>query len=140
MLIVPYTVFVMESFYVECEQKLNENSIIHENGECIIWRDCVNAQGYGQFRYKDPVASPTAEHKTRTAHRVALMAKLKNFSISAWYHASHLCNNKLCVNTDHLVFETSHNNCLRRTCFRVGKCNGHFDQEGKQTAGCLVDL
>jgi hypothetical protein len=38
LLIVLYTVFVMESFHVECEQKLNENTLIHENRECIVWK------------------------------------------------------------------------------------------------------
>lgn len=128
---------MMDALYLHCTEKLQQSSRLHENGQCLIWTGCVSRQGYGQFRYKDPRST---EHKTRTAHRVALMVKLKNFDISAQSQASHLCNNRLCINTEHIVLESGSTNCQRRTCFRMSKCNGHDDSSGCPAPECLVDL
>lgn len=72
-------------------------SEMHKNGHCIIWKGSTN-KGYGQFRYKDPRDHKTADHKTRSAHRMALLVKLKDLDIPPKQQASHLCNNKLCIN------------------------------------------
>lgn len=38
---------------------------------------------------------------------------------------SHLCNNKLCVNPEHLVYEPRWVNNARKNCVKEGKCTGH---------------
>jgi hypothetical protein len=85
----------MDDFFRECAKKLDDNTLAHPNGQCIIWTGYVSKAGYGQFRYKDPMAESGADHKTCTAHRFAVMIKLKKLDISAEEQASHLCNNKL---------------------------------------------
>lgn len=130
----------MEEFFKQCESKLQMTSRLHENGACIIWTGCVNKQGYGQFRFRDPRDPPTAGHKTRTSHRVALMVQLRDFNVPFSQQASHLCNNKLCINVQHLVFERSSSNNLRKTCFAYLKCSGHFDVDGKRLPDCKVHL
>ena len=125
----------MENFFQVCQEKLSSNSEVHRNGQCIILAGCCSKIGYGQFRFKDP-REPDADHKTRTVHRMALMVKLRNLDVPAKQQASHLCNIKTCINTDHLTFEDNYINNSRKLCFFNRKCTGHG--EGKPS--CLVDL
>jgi hypothetical protein len=127
-----------ETFYRSIRQKLDANCQPHENGQCVIWTGYVGKNGYGQFRYKDPRDAPNANHRTRTSHRVALMLRCRNFDVPASRQASHLCNNKLCLNVEHLVFEGNSNNNLRKTCFSQSRCCGHFDIDGQRLPDCLV--
>jgi len=119
----------MDEFYRECQKKLDTNSVLHANGHCIIWTGCVRRQGYVQFRYKYPRDDYSADHKTYTACGIALIIKLKNFDISAESQASHPCNNRLCINTEHLTFASS-SISNRRTCFRLGKRIDHIHTDG----------
>lgn len=124
----------MENFFKLCLEKLDSNSELHKNGQCIIWKGSLK-NGYGQFRFKDP-RTPDADHKTRTVHRMALMVKHRNLDVASKQQASHLCNNKTCINTEHLTFEDNFTNNGRKLCFFNRKCFGHGD--GKPS--CLVDL
>ena len=130
----------IDSFYEECSQKLKANSMQHANNECIVWTGCVNKQGYGQFRFRDPRDPNSSVFKTRTSHRVALMLHFRDFDVPSSMQASHLCNNKLCVNVEHLVFEGNSTNNLRKTCFSLHKCIGHFNVDRKRLPDCLVHL
>ena len=113
---------------------------MHENGECVVWTGCVSKQGYGQFRYKDPRDPPSAGHKTRTSHRIALLLHMKDFDIPSYLQSSHLCNNKLCVNIRHLTFEQNSTNNLRKSCFLQSRCFGHYDVNGNRLPDCLIHL
>jgi hypothetical protein len=130
----------MEEFLEQCQNKLKINSALHENTECIVWTGCINKFGYGQFRYRDPRDPLSASYRTRTSHRVALMIYFRNFDVPASQQASHLCNNKLCINVEHLVFENNSTNNLRKNCFSHSRCLGHFDDKGERLADCLVHL
>ena len=92
----------MEQFFKLCQERLANQSELHQNGQCIIWTGCTK-KGYGQFRYKDPRDPEAANHKTRSVHRMALMVKVRDLDIPPVQQASHLCNNKLCINTDHIT-------------------------------------
>lgn len=127
----------MDLFFRECAEKLSGKTVVH--GACIFWTGCVNKQGYGQYRFTDPRDGGT-KYKTRTAHRVALMVKERTLDLPPEQQASHLCNNKLCVNTEHLVLESCSVNCQRRLCFRLGRCIGHINRDGSPAPNCLVDL
>ena len=124
----------MENFFKICKEKMNDKSELHRNGQCIIWTGC-RKNGYGQFRFKDP-RLPGSDHKTRSVHRMALMVEIQNLDIPPILQASHLCNVKCCINTDHLTFEDNYTNNSRKLCFFNKKCFGHGD--GKRR--CLVDL
>ena len=129
----------MENFFEMCHKKLESYSKRHENGQCIIWTGCTN-KGYGQFRYKDPRDPYFAGHKTRSVHRMALMVKLRDLDVSPEQQASHLCNNKLCINTEHIVFEDNFTNNNRKSCFLASKCSGHPCTNGTERPDCLVEL
>ena len=131
----------MQDFFLEFAEKLKARSVDSPNGSCRIWVGCLTKNGYGKLRYKDPRCGLTAaDHKTVTANRMALFVKHQTLDVSSQLQASHLCDNKLCVNADHLYFETSKNNIERRSCFRMGRCNGHTDSQGNRGPPCLVHL
>lgn len=132
--------FSMEALFEQCNRKLQMNSLLHPNGQCVLWTGCINKHGYGQFRYRDPRDEATAGHRTRTAHRVALLVLYKDFDVAPSQQASHLCNNKLCINVNHLVFEGNSSNNMRKTCFSISRCCGHYDMIGSALPDCLVNL
>jgi hypothetical protein len=72
---------------------------------CINWTGVTNNIGYPfiGFRTIDAVTGEPAKNSTRmmSAHRLALMIKLGR-EITKDMNANHSCNNKLCVNPDHL--------------------------------------
>ena len=97
--------------------KISENSVLHENGQCVLWTGSRSRAGYGQFRFRDPRDSPGRGHRTVTVHRMALILHIGNIDILPSSQASHLCNNKCCVNPAHIVFEDNFTNNSRKTCF-----------------------
>ena len=130
----------MDKLFEECTSRLKMYSAVHTNGQCIYWNGCINKKGYGQFRFKDPRDPPAAGHRTRTAHRVALMVAKGDFDLPPSQQASHLCNNKLCVNVEHLSLETNSINNARKTCFSLFRCSGHFSDAGDRLPDCKIDL
>jgi len=131
----------MEQLLKDCTSKLKMHSSAHPNGKCVLWTGCKNKKGYGQFRYRDPRDASSAGHKTRTAHRVALMVHIADFDVPASLQASHLCNNKLCINVDHLVFESCKINNERKNCFSYFRCTGHEDtNNGGSSPDCIIEL
>ena len=52
------------------------------------------------------------------------MVKLKNLDVASKQQASHLCNNKTCINTEHLTFEDNFTNNGRKLCFLTENVSG----------------
>ena len=128
----------MDSFYEKCAKQLKYNS--QEFGDCIKWTGCFSKNKYGQFRFRHPHDPISKGFRTKTAHRVALLVKYRNFDVPSYMHASHLCDNKWCINVDHLVFERSCINNARKYCFLFSRCRGHVDKDGRKLSDCLVGL
>ena len=67
---------------------------------------------------------PGATKRTKTnVARLSKMICVKNFEIRG-VDASHLCHNSLCVNPDHINFETHEVNNMRHTCVSIKKNAG----------------
>ena len=130
----------MDAFFRKCQEKLETTSELHANGKCLVWTGCVSKAGYGQFRFKDPRDPAGAGFRTCTAHRMAVMISRKSLDIEPKFHASHLCNNKLCVNTDHINLEESYVNNGRKSSFDRGICSGHENSLREKEPDCLLDL
>ena len=66
---------------------------IGEKEECWEWEGSKDKDGYGWF---------TKDTKTISAHRYSLKLKLNNFDLPTEVQARHTCDNRGCVNPDHL--------------------------------------
>lgn len=42
---------------------------------------------------------------------------------------SHRCHLSSCINPEHMILESHQNNCLRRTCKKTQKCEGHGQRD-----------
>jgi hypothetical protein len=78
-----------------------EAKYIKDNSGCWLWTASVGSHGYGQLYYKDheiPIPS----------HQVAWL--LHRGEIPKGLSVLHKCNNKLCVNPNHLYLGTDLDN------------------------------
>lgn len=95
----------MDAFFRDFQFKLKKKSKHQpEENSCVLWTGNVSYSGYGLQSVKWPVEG----RKLEKAHRVALMVE-RGLTRSQFRdvegEVSHLCHNKLCVNTAHLVIE-----------------------------------
>lgn len=118
----------MEAFYRNILRDLYRNSTISLNGkDCKEWNGACTESGYGRKR----VTWPDGKKSMERTHRLIYMAQhkihyseLKNKNeFGEQLDVSHLCNNKKCIEVDHLVHEPHSINMDRNECFKHGHCS-----------------
>jgi hypothetical protein len=94
------------------KQSLLERSVA--TNECFIWQGAGKGNGYGVAVYKG---------KQTTVHRVMYM--LVHGAIPDGYEVDHTCNNRACINPDHLQSVSHAENMYLATLRRVTCKTGH---------------
>jgi Autographiviridae endonuclease len=82
------------------KRKFYDKILLREDNECKPWVGAVNSRGYGSFK--------TLDNKIESAHRVAW--RIEKGPIPDGLHVLHKCDNKLCMNTNHMWLGTHEEN------------------------------
>jgi hypothetical protein len=73
--------------------------VVHTDNGCWEWTGSITPKGYGMFRYNG---------KTQTAHRVSWQINRGEIPYGA--DVLHICDNRKCINPDHLWLGTDQDN------------------------------
>ncbi len=82
-------------------QRFNQKYIIDEQTKCWEWQDTLNNDGYGMLR---------VGNKMLSAHRFAYEYFVEPLDYN--YEICHKCNNRKCVNPEHLRQDTKSSNMI----------------------------
>lgn len=108
--------------------RINKNPIIG-NTECWIWTGSTIPNGYGQFS--------CGNGKTILAHRFAF--QLWRGDIPKGFLVLHKCDNKFCVNPNHLFVGTEKDNiddAAQKKRLRFGEIHHNSKMSDEQIAFC----
>lgn len=93
-------------------------------GDCMFWRGAVTSFGYGTIRW---------EGRSEKVHRVAWIGA--HGAIPDKLHVLHHCDNRRCVNVDHLFLGTNRDNMADKVAKgRQGRQRGETNGFAKLTA------
>lgn len=126
----------LDQWKTHFQAKLVEKSVIHHNGECIIWTGYSRDGGRGIFYGEIKASYPEINQKLRKipVHRLAYFLKHPEH-YGRVGDCSHLCHNSLCIKAEHMSLEPHYINNNRQVCSNIKKCQGHAPYQD-----CLLHL
>jgi hypothetical protein len=119
----------IEKFWSNIDRLLHRKCIkSSEKITCWHWRGAFDKDGYGRQRVLWPDGSVSVE----SAHRLSYMRQNNLFKYSIprmddnghLLDISHICHNKSCINSKHLVLEQHAINQDREHYRAQGRCSG----------------
>jgi hypothetical protein len=116
---------------VRADIHFHEHYMPEPNSGCWIWLASINKRGYGQLmdnQSRQLLGLP--DRHPALAHRVSWT--LHYGSIPNGFHVLHRCDQRWCVNPDHLFIGTNHDNCLDAS--QKGRLKGKNHAVGEQVA------
>ena len=121
-----------EAFWEKIKRSIQKKSVVlGGEGGCITWTGALDRHGYG----RKAVVWPDGKKSEVGVHRLVYMAKQDlmwdeiptNDGGGHPLDVSHLCHNKVCVNTEHLTLERREVNNDRVHCFHQHRCSRWHD-------------
>lgn len=112
--------------YANLRERIIANSVIAPEGmgsiingsPCWIWTGALNSSGYPRMNVRMKRGPRKGKSVMVLVHRVVLV-EFKDRVMSGRLKSLHLCNNRPCVNPDHLEGGTQRQNI--RQCVREGR-------------------
>lgn len=114
----------MNRKYASLRERLNANSkemFLHEWSEakpwatfpCRIWQRKIDQWGYGRIMIRIKAGPRKGKAKSYKAHRISL-AEAKGIPVYRLNHCAHLCDNRPCIQPEHLWSTTNYQNVRDR--------------------------
>ena len=100
-------------------ERIEAKYIPEPNSGCWLWLGAVSASGYGSFSF---------EGRITLAHRASWAIFTGNDISDIRIKICHTCDNKLCINPEHLWEGSQKQNM--RDCFAKGRMDGRPAQPG----------
>jgi len=99
---------IYSGYYLDDFKKIMDSNIILKDS-CWLWKGYVNHNGYGMYHHN---------HNYHLVHRLSYEIYNGNIGI---FVVRHTCDNKLCINPEHLILGYNSDN-LKDTKGKRGKC------------------
>ena len=112
-----------------------------EDNECWEWVGSLDSDGYGWFSTQsisNKIATEKKQKKTTTAHRYSALMKYGDLGDNM---VRHTCDNRKCVNPEHLILGTAKDNSrdmVERNRSLVGEKNANSALSDIQAKEILV--